>query len=170
MHKLAYTLTHCPDALWVQALRQKYKLQGLCPLSIARNCCSPFWRALSNVWDSVRDNVSWIVGNGMDVNVWNDTWVPSLGPLRLWLRSSPLVVASLTFDDLLLHDRQWDVNRLSGSLLPEAIPFVVGIPPPLVGTCDVLSWNSTPAGNFTVASAYARLLESVWEAIDPKWS
>ncbi|KAL4378119.1 hypothetical protein GQ457_02G027990 [Hibiscus cannabinus] len=110
------------------------------------------------------------LGNVLNVNVWNDTWVPSLGPLRLWLRRSPLAVASLTFDDLLLHNWQWDVNRLSDLLFHEAIPFVVGIPPPLVGTCDVLSWNSTLAGNFIVVSAYARLLELVWEAIDPKWS
>ncbi|KAL4384144.1 hypothetical protein GQ457_15G026400 [Hibiscus cannabinus] len=170
MHKLAFALLRYPDAFWVQALRQKYRVQALCPLSIARNGCSPLWRALSNVWDSVRANVSWIVGNGLDVNVWNDTWVPSLGPLRFWLRCSPMAVASINFADLVIHGSEWNVPRLSDLLLPEAIPFVVGIPPPLLGSCDVPSWISTPAGNFTVASAYMRILEPGWEAIDPKWS
>ncbi|KAK8538048.1 hypothetical protein V6N12_044187 [Hibiscus sabdariffa] len=119
--------------------------------------------------ESVRDNVSWIVGNGVDVNVWDDTWVPSLGPLRPWLRSSSPVVACLNFDDL-LHDRQWDVSRLADLLLPEAIPFIIGIMPPFGAACDVLSWKSTLVRNFSVASAYARLLEPMWEAIEPKWS
>ncbi|KAK9032700.1 hypothetical protein V6N11_056958 [Hibiscus sabdariffa] len=105
-----------------------------------------------------------------DISVWNDTWVPSLGPLRPWLLSWSRAVASLTFDDLLQNDRQWNVNRLSVLLLPEAIPFFIGIPPTFEDACDALSWNSTSTGIFSVASAYAHFLESVWEAIDPKWS
>ncbi|KAL4385985.1 hypothetical protein GQ457_09G013820 [Hibiscus cannabinus] len=56
----------------------------------------------------------------------------------------PCCVATLTFDDLLRHDRQWDVDRLSALLLPDAIPFVIGIPPPSVNATDALSWNLTP--------------------------
>ncbi|KAK8492815.1 hypothetical protein V6N12_037932 [Hibiscus sabdariffa] len=59
---------------------------------------------------------------------------------------------------------------LSVLLLPEAIPFVIGILPPLEDACDTLSWISTPTGIFYVASAYAHLLEPAWKAIDPKWS
>ncbi|KAK8494734.1 hypothetical protein V6N12_076186 [Hibiscus sabdariffa] len=68
------------------------------------------------------------------------------------------------------NDRQWDVNRLSVLLLPEDVPFVIGIPPPIEDTCDALSWGSTRSEIFSVASAYAHLLEPAWEAIDPKWS
>ncbi|KAK8998926.1 hypothetical protein V6N11_070105 [Hibiscus sabdariffa] len=113
---------------------------------------------------------NWIVGNGANIDIWNDTWVPRLGPLRSWLRSWSPVVAALTFEDLLCHERQWDVDRLSTLLLPDAIPFVIGIPPPFVTATDALSCNLTLTGTFSVSSAYAHLLASAWEAIDPKWS
>ncbi|KAL4273826.1 hypothetical protein GQ457_13G020550 [Hibiscus cannabinus] len=170
MQKLAFSLISTPNALWVKALRQKYRMHDLFPLSIARPCCSPLWRAMSNVWDSVRDNVSWIVGNGLHVSVWNDTWVPSLGPLRPWLRVWSHAIANLEFNDLLQHDRQWDVSRLSNLLLPEAVPFIIGIPPPNCATSDAFAWISTSSGIFSVASAYAHLLELAWDIIDPKWS
>ncbi|KAK9013062.1 hypothetical protein V6N11_041084 [Hibiscus sabdariffa] len=54
--------------------------------------------------------------------------------------------------------------------MPDAIPFIIGIPPPIVNANDTLSWNLTPTGTFSVSSAYAQLLESAWEAIDSKWS
>ncbi|KAK8476546.1 hypothetical protein V6N11_066594 [Hibiscus sabdariffa] len=103
-------------------------------------------------------------------NVWNDTWVPSLGPLRPWLRVWSHAIANLELNDLLQHDRQWDVSRLSNLLLPEAVPFIIGIPPPNLDVCDAFAWNSTSSGIFSVASAYAHLLEPTWDIIDPKWS
>ncbi|KAL4362824.1 hypothetical protein GQ457_04G010070 [Hibiscus cannabinus] len=84
---------------------------------------------------------------------------------------SPLAPrANLTFNDLLQNDRQWDVNRLSNLLLPKAVPFVIGIPPPNLAICDAFAWTSTSSGIFSVASAYAHLLEPAWDVIDPKWS
>ncbi|KAK8986541.1 hypothetical protein V6N11_010097 [Hibiscus sabdariffa] len=88
----------------------------------------------------------------------------------LLIPTQPLSFAALTFEDLLRLDQQWDVDRLSTLLLPDAIPFVIGIPPPFVTATDALSWNLTPTGTFYVSSAYAHLLESAWETIDPKWS
>ncbi|KAK8561554.1 hypothetical protein V6N12_048620 [Hibiscus sabdariffa] len=110
------------------------------------------------------------LGDGTSIDIWNDTWVPRLGPLRAWLRSWSPSVAALNFEDLLRYDRHWDVDRLSILLMPDAIPFIIGIPPPIVNANDTLSWNLTPTGTFSVSSAYAQLLESAWEAIDSKWS
>ncbi|KAL4325050.1 hypothetical protein GQ457_11G008270 [Hibiscus cannabinus] len=100
--------------------------------------------------------------------------LPALADRQLQPSSLPSIAdaqsASITFADLVLREREWNVPRLSDYLLPEAIPFVVGIPPPLPENCDMPSWISTPAGNFTVASAYMRILEPGWEAVDSKWS
>ncbi|KAK8996022.1 hypothetical protein V6N11_076272 [Hibiscus sabdariffa] len=61
-------------------------------------------RALSSVWDSVRENICWLVGNGSDVHILDDIWVPFLGPLRQWLRLPDHGADNLHFHDLLVHN------------------------------------------------------------------
>ncbi|KAK8601200.1 hypothetical protein V6N12_051042 [Hibiscus sabdariffa] len=130
MHKLAFQLVSSSTAMWVTALRQKYCMLTTCPLSIARRNCSPLWRALANTWDSFRNNIFWLVGNGHDVHLWNDTWVPNLGPLRSWLTHASSGIDHMHFADLLQADGNWNTSRLSALLDPAAVPHVLGVPPP----------------------------------------
>ncbi|KAK8533102.1 hypothetical protein V6N12_076383 [Hibiscus sabdariffa] len=74
MHKLA--------DMWVLALRQKYRMFSIFPLSITWPNCSPLWRAISQAWNIVREQIYWIMGDGELVNMWTDNWIPALGPLR----------------------------------------------------------------------------------------
>ncbi|KAK8589240.1 hypothetical protein V6N12_023643 [Hibiscus sabdariffa] len=98
--------------------------------------------------------------NDADVRFLDDTWVPSLGPLRHWLRVPYHEVVNLQFGDLLLPSGQWDVDCLEKLLHCVAVPHVIGIlPPALDESKDVVVWRGTPTGIFTIASAYARDLE-----------
>ncbi|XP_039015498.1 uncharacterized mitochondrial protein AtMg00310-like [Hibiscus syriacus] len=58
--KYGYALVVMPNAMWIQMLRQKYRMTDLCPESIARSCYSPMWRDLSNTWDLFRMNILWL--------------------------------------------------------------------------------------------------------------
>ncbi|KAK8985734.1 hypothetical protein V6N11_068973 [Hibiscus sabdariffa] len=146
-------------------------MRGTCPLSISRTICIPLWHALSSVWDVVRDNVYWLVGNGADIHVWDDTWVSSLGPLRQWLRLPKHVVDNIKFNDLLLHNGQWDIDQLRELLHHDVISHIIGIlPPALDNSHDVVVWRCTPTGIFSIASAYIQALEPLWDDVDLKWS
>ncbi|KAK8502792.1 hypothetical protein V6N12_073277, partial [Hibiscus sabdariffa] len=118
----------------------------------------------ANVISSILTEFGQFSGHRVNIRKSQIYFSPNTNPATI------AAISSLTFDDLLQHDRQWDVNRLSVLLVPEAIPFVIGIPPPFEDACDALSWNSTPTVIFSIASAYAHLFEPAWEAIDPKCS
>ncbi|KAK8476102.1 hypothetical protein V6N11_071089 [Hibiscus sabdariffa] len=157
--------------MWATALRQKYRMLTTCPLSIARRNCSPLWHALVNTWDSFRNNIFWLVGDGHDVHLWNDTWVPNLGPLRSWLTHASSGIDHMHFADLLQADGNWNTSRLSALLDPTAIPHVLGVPPPsLDDSRDMVAWKCTPTGIFTVSSAYENLLSESWDSCDSKWT
>lgn len=47
--KLGFQLLTNTDALWVQLLRNKYKVHGIVPKSINRSNCSYIWRSLMKV-------------------------------------------------------------------------------------------------------------------------
>ncbi|KAK9004182.1 hypothetical protein V6N11_001989 [Hibiscus sabdariffa] len=84
--RLPFGLACHPTALWVQALRQKYRMNAISPLSIARPNCSSLWRALSNGWESVRNNIYWVMGDGNEVHLWNDSCVHC--NLRPWINGT----------------------------------------------------------------------------------
>ncbi|KAK9030111.1 hypothetical protein V6N11_031542 [Hibiscus sabdariffa] len=115
-----------------------------------RTTCTPLWSALSSVWDSFHENVCWLVGDGADVCILDDTWVPSLGPLRQWLRIPNHVADNLQFNDILLHNSQWDADHPRELLHHDVVSHVIGIlPPALDDSHDV---------------------QPLWEAVDSKWS
>ncbi|KAK9001422.1 hypothetical protein V6N11_083206 [Hibiscus sabdariffa] len=143
---------------------------GSCLLSISRPKCSPLWRALSNVWDTVRENIFWLVGDGNDVHLWNDTWVPSLGHLRPWASSTSSNIDDLHFEDLLLDDGHRNVGCLLDLVHNSAVPHIMGVlPPPFGGLRDTVAWKLTPTGSFSIASAYDNLVDPTWDAPDSKW-
>ncbi|KAK9011773.1 hypothetical protein V6N11_039855 [Hibiscus sabdariffa] len=171
MQKLAFQLVSSTESMWVTALRQKYRMLTTCPLSIARQNCSPLWCALANIWDSFRDNTFWLVGDATDVHLWNDTWAPSVGPLRPWLSNALPSVYQLHFEDMLHADGNWNVSRLSELLDHAVVPHVLGVLPPSFDAArDRVAWRLTPSGAFTVASAYEGFLSPSWDVCDPKWS
>ncbi|KAK9018721.1 hypothetical protein V6N11_033768 [Hibiscus sabdariffa] len=129
--------------MWVTTLRQKYHMLTTCPLSIARRNC-----------------------DGHDVHLWNDTWVPNLGPLWPWLTHASSGIDHMHFADMLQADGNWNTLRLSALLDPVAVPYVIGVlPPSLNDTRDMVAWRCTPTGVFTVASAYESLLSAPWPVV-----
>lgn len=66
----------------MQVLRNKYKINGVFSVSIARSNCSFIWRSLITVWTNVITNVYQSIGDGQLVNFWNDIWVWQIGPLQ----------------------------------------------------------------------------------------
>ncbi|KAK8564730.1 hypothetical protein V6N12_058313 [Hibiscus sabdariffa] len=161
MHKLAFSLVSTPDAMWVTVLRQKYHMLSTCPHSISQPNCSPLWCALSNMWYIVRENIFWLVGNGNNVHLWNDTWVPTLGPLHPWASLNVSNIDNLRFVDLLLDDGQWNVCCLLNLMPHSAVPHIMGVmPPSFGGSRDTVAWKLTPTGSFSVASAYECMVDS----------
>ncbi|KAK9005760.1 hypothetical protein V6N11_043180 [Hibiscus sabdariffa] len=157
--------------MWVTTLRQKYRMLTTCPLSIARQNCSPLWRALANIWNNFQDNILWLVGDGNDLHLWNDTWVPNVGPLRPWLSHASPSIDQLHFADMLQADGNWNVSRLSELLDQAIVPHVLGVLlSSFADARDTVAWRHTPTGTFTVASAYEGFLSTSWDACDPKWS
>ncbi|KAE8678663.1 hypothetical protein F3Y22_tig00111402pilonHSYRG00056 [Hibiscus syriacus] len=165
----AFALVAKRGALWVQVPKQKYSMTSLCPLSIRKPACSPLWSAISHAWDSARDNFLRLIGNGNSLRLWDDTWVPSLGPLRQWALFRSTVTNNIHVKDL-VQSGSWDTSSLYSLLVPKAIPHVLGIFPP--GTSpedDVIVWRPSPTGRFSVASAYESLVSSAWEDCNPIW-
>lgn len=87
--KLAHAINARPDLLWVQVIRAKYGWHNTPELRSKRRQALHLWRCLDPLWEDIRANTRWEVGDGQSVRFWSDHWVGDLGPLKL-LASAPL--------------------------------------------------------------------------------
>ncbi|KAK8564723.1 hypothetical protein V6N12_058306 [Hibiscus sabdariffa] len=79
--------------------------------------CSPLWSEISRVWDALRDNIYWLARNHSSLRFWDDTWIPSLGPIRPLELDDDLIDPSLQLCDFVVPDGSWDLCTIS-NLLP----------------------------------------------------
>jgi len=73
--KLSRKILTSPECLLARVLRGKYFpdadfLQISAPAS-----CSHGWRGILIGRDLIKDHVGWAIGNGEDINVWNEPWL-----------------------------------------------------------------------------------------------
>jgi ribonuclease HI len=98
------------------------------------------------------------VGNGKKVKIWEDRWIPRSGaqyPLGCQRLDRPTTV-----DELLDTDgAAWDEQKVRGLFFEPDVSDILSIPVGGGGADDVLAWNHTKNGIFTVKSAYHLALQ-----------
>ncbi|KAL8159558.1 hypothetical protein V2J09_001095 [Rumex salicifolius] len=140
------------EAVWAQILMAKYVLNSSGNASNA----SHVWRSvLKGVSRVVSRGCRWIRGDGKSIRFWVDPWLENR-PLRddvLGDLDEPsLSAAARSFWTDAGH---WDWNNLGRILPPSTLIKLVAIPisdDPEVA--DILSWQPTTNGEFSIAHAY----------------
>ncbi|KAK5775415.1 hypothetical protein PVK06_043305 [Gossypium arboreum] len=145
-----------------QLLRNKYRVQGVLPMSVVRSNCSYIWRSLMKVWPDVVSNVFWAIDDGRLTNFWNDMWVKQVDQLRDLYVGTGHPDDTLCVYDLVANSGARDWPRLS-SLLPENIVRVIFsmIPPASVTGTDRLAWKWMSKDKFSSAETYRCLYHLV---------
>ncbi|KAK8677243.1 hypothetical protein V6N13_142791 [Hibiscus sabdariffa] len=66
--------------LWVQVLRHKCKCSDDVLLSLESRNCLRLWKGVSVLWELVRNDIVWSLGNGENVDLWRDVWLRDVDP------------------------------------------------------------------------------------------
>lgn len=168
MMKLAWCLVAHPDKLWVRIMRAKYKCgPNAVPEVRHRSNTSSTWRAISDVWEKVLGNLTWVIRDGLQTRFWKDSWIPHTG-CRVEHVAASIPVGELNFSvSHYASNGCWRWDRLL-NLLPSFIcDRIATIKPALPGCADFPCWGATSDGNFTLKSAYESLFEEVGFDVSP---
>lgn len=168
MMKLAWRLVAHPDKLWVRIMRAKYKCgPNAVPEVKHRSNTSSTWRAISDVWEKVLGNLTWVIRDGLQTRFWKDSWIPHTGCLVEHVTAS-IPVGELNFSvSHYASNGCWRWDRLV-NLLPSFIcDRIATVKPPLPGCADFPCWGATSDGKFTLKSAYESLFEEVGFDVSP---
>ncbi|KAK8979333.1 hypothetical protein V6N11_000482 [Hibiscus sabdariffa] len=141
----------------------------LIPDNLACGRSSHLWKVVCSVWEIVRLNVVWNIGDRQQVDFWYDSWLGSLGPLAGYVRNmadiAPCNVAAMV-DEL----GNWDWPRLQ-SLLPQSVLLhLSATKPPRSGfKGDFPGWARSHDRTFSVRTAYEALRDSSVQSANAVW-
>ena len=106
------------------------------------------------------------MGNGKDISIWSDAWLPSISTPRV---SNPM---GIDFPEVRVNSlinaqtRNWDVDLLQALFKPEEVQLIRGISLGDVSARDRMIWPHTQSGTYMVKSGY-NLLSKEKENLDP---
>jgi hypothetical protein len=153
-----WRLLQQPHSLIFRILKAKYFPHTSFLEAQVTSNASYIWRSICEARHVLRDGLRWRVGNGVNIKIWKDAWLPSPSTFRV---ISPLSVPNSedTVDSLIIEtDMRWDEDKLEQMFLPRDVDIIKQIPLSLRRPRDKLIWTGTKSGNFTVRSAYSLLL------------
>ena len=111
------------------------------------------WRSIFVAKDIVVSGSRWVVGNGEQIDIWKDRWLPTPDSFKVVSPRTSLVSYKVAWL-LDKETRSWDVRKVRSSFLPHEADTIFGIAicPRLLK--DSLIWAWTANGRFPVKSAY----------------
>jgi hypothetical protein len=158
-----WRLLHHPQSLVCRILKAKYfPHTSFLEAQLSGNV-SYIWRSICEARHVLHDGLRWRVGNGTNIKIWKDAWLPSPSTFRL---ISPISDSNseATVDSLIdENSRCWDVDSLKQMFLPRDVEIIKQIPLSLRRPRDKLIWTGTKSGIFTVKSAYNFLLHQSYD-------
>src|SRR3990170_3865093 len=75
--KQAWRLLDNPDSLCATILRAKYFLDGDLMNASLEKGSSFTWQSIMAEVDSLKNGYIWRVGNGQNIDIWRDAWIPN---------------------------------------------------------------------------------------------
>ncbi|XP_057747786.1 uncharacterized protein LOC130966983 [Arachis stenosperma] len=179
--KLAWSLIHNRDKLWVKVMRAKYGCgEDILPKIQHRSSNSNAWLGINKVWEKFKTNLIWRLGDGNKALFWKEQWIPGFTNLK------EVALTNLEEDklnekvvDYVNENGDWDWEALNRVLPEEVIDILYTIKAPnlQIGE-DSISWMSCPNGVFSIKSAYETfyiedgeeqsLYKQIWKAKLPQ--
>ncbi|CAH9109059.1 unnamed protein product [Cuscuta epithymum] len=156
--KLGWKLLTEPKALISRVLAAKYYPKNSFVEAKLGYNPSFVWRSILAAQEVVVAGSRRRVGNGKEISVWRDAWLPGKGTGKI-LSARPRGILDMNVASLLLEDeKNWNVQRINSIFSEEEARAIQSIHLSINQVDDGYRWNDEAKGNFSVRSCYRRLV------------
>jgi ribonuclease HI len=112
------------------------------------------WRSIMATHDFLTSNIGIRLGTGVNINIWNHAWIPdSLNP---YVETNP--VSYLQHVDSLIVNKQWNISLITDVFSVRDRDLILSLPISKFDIEDKIYWRWGKLGQFSVKSAYHRLM------------
>ena len=140
------------DSLCAQVLRAKYYPNGDLLGVKEKSGISYSWRSLIRGLKALNNGLIWRVGDGTNINIWTDPWIPNKSTRRLITPRGRTVLTKVS-DLISPITEAWDEELICEVFWPEDAQNILFIPIKS-GYDDMVVWHFDPRGIFSTKSAY----------------
>ena len=126
MHQ-AWRLYTNSDMLWARVLKAKYFPHSSMFNGTRGVRGSHIWTAFRHGIKLLCEGMSWIVGDGQDIQIWQDSWLPH-GTLRSYIEGPLQCMAEDSRVSSLRSNHSWTFESLTFPLPPHLEQLIQGIP------------------------------------------
>jgi hypothetical protein len=142
-----------PDSLCAQILKAKYYPSGDLLNADLKKGASYTWQSIWVGLQTLKRGYIWRVGDGSNINIWTDSWIPSSCSRKVVTPRGHTVYTKVSelIDPI---TRAWDVELLKSIFNDVDVMRILQIPLAVGMMEDFVCWNHTKTGMFSVRSAY----------------
>jgi hypothetical protein len=118
------------------------------------NLPSYVWRSFMATQPVLQNGLIWRVGDGNNIGIWNDKWVPK--PSTHKIQSPRVELGShARVAEIIDHDtRRWKDDLISQVFMDDEAKIIKSIPLSPLPAEDSIIWRGTKNGNFSIQSSY----------------
>jgi hypothetical protein len=140
--KQAWRMVTAPNSLCARVLRARYFENGDFLSATCPKRASFTWWSILHGRELLKEGLIWRVGNGSNINVWSQNWIPR-AMLQKPFGHLPDVEVTKVQELLLPDGAGWNVNRLNECFFEGDVADILKIPVGRAGSEDYLAWNYT---------------------------
>jgi hypothetical protein len=151
--KQVWRLIAEPDSLCARVLRAKYFPSGDILNCKLKKGSSYTWQSIWAGIQTFKRGHIWRVGDGTQINIWDDPWISSSPNRKIATRRGNIVYTRVS-ELIDVENNCWDEEIIRGIFWPIDAQRILNIPLARGMMDDFISWHITKTGVFSVRSCY----------------
>ena len=152
LSRQVWRLIQAPDSLCARVLRAKYYPDGDIFAATATPGISYVWRSILQGVEVFKEGMVWRVGNGDNIRIWQDPWLPS-GAVRYPRTRRGSTLLTRVAELIGPYTNSWDTQLVRQTFCQEDANVILSIPI-FEHHDDFVAWQFDRKGLFYVRSAY----------------
>jgi ribonuclease HI len=117
------------------------------------------WHCILKASWVLKKGCRWLVGNGSSINIWEDQWIHQQVDSKTWTTKPNNTNLTHVKDLLNPQTNSWNTTIINQVFFPSEANIINQIPTSNTKSDDVISWQGTKEGNYTVKSGYNAIME-----------
>jgi hypothetical protein len=148
-----------PDSLLSKSYKAKYHPKDKFLDAKPSQNMSYTGRSILNASWILKKGGLWTVGNGADINIWSDNWLPEQAGHKVWSKKNSNSPQVCVKDLILPISKSWNTRLINQLFYPFETNQILNIPIIDPDSQDEFSWPKTNNGVYTVKSGYQAIQE-----------
>lgn len=154
LEKQYWRLISNPTSLWAEVLKGIYFPNKPCLDAGRGPSPSWIWSSLLEGKSLLKEGLMWSVGNGEQINFWQDNWIPELPNAKLSSYPGSKLKGAEVSDFVDLSRSDWDIEKLQSCVTEWETQAIQKIPLSFSNRPDKLIWKHSNSITYTVKSGY----------------